>query len=72
MHWYNSCCRYTNPATGKAYRLNEKTAVLLVRPRGWHLDEAHVTVNGRPLSGSLFDFGLYFFHNHHPLLASGR
>ncbi|MBW1981624.1 MAG: malate synthase A [Deltaproteobacteria bacterium] len=47
----------------KEYRLNEETATLLVRPRGWHLPEKHVLVNGRPVSGSLFDFGLFFFHN---------
>jgi malate synthase len=62
---------YTNPATGKVYALKEKTAVLFVRPRGWHLDEAHVTVNGRVASGSLFDFGLYFYHNVHALLQKG-
>ncbi|OQS02073.1 malate synthase [Thraustotheca clavata] len=54
---------YTQPGSGKKYSLNATTATLLVRPRGWHLDEAHVTVNGQILSGSLFDFGLYFFHN---------
>ena len=48
---------------GKSYKLNEKTATLLVRPRGWHLDEAHVLVDGEPISASLFDFGVYFFHN---------
>ena len=48
---------------GKYYKLNEKVATLLVRPRGWHLDESHVLVDGEPMSGSLFDFGLYFFHN---------
>jgi malate synthase len=48
---------------GKAYRLNEKLATLVVRPRGWHLDESHVEISGRPASASLFDFGLYFFHN---------
>src|SRR5467141_66187 len=48
---------------GKDYKLNEATAVLLVRPRGWHLDEKHVLVDGKPISGALFDFGLYFFHN---------
>src|SRR5205085_3979778 len=53
---------FTSPE-GKAYRLNEKTATLLVRPRGWHLPEAHVLVDGEPISASLFDFGLYFFHN---------
>ena len=56
---------------GKAYRLNERVATLMVRPRGWHLDEAHVRVDGRPASGSLFDFGLYFFHNARELLARG-
>src|SRR6266404_2513185 len=48
---------------GKEYKLNAQTAVLLVRPRGWHLDEKHVLVDGKPISGALFDFGLYFFHN---------
>ena len=47
----------------KQYKLNEKTATLLVRPRGWHLTEAHVYIDGQPISASLFDFGLYFFHN---------
>lgn len=62
---------YSDPATGKNYSLNERTAVLLVRPRGWHLDERHVHVDGQAMSGSLFDFGLYFFHNAKQLLASG-
>ncbi|HEY9716916.1 MAG TPA: malate synthase A [Trichormus sp.] len=48
---------------GKKYKLNEKLATLLVRPRGWHLLETHVHVGGEPISSSLFDFGLYFFHN---------
>jgi len=56
---------------GKEYKLNEQTAVLLVRPRGWHLDEKHVLVDGRPMTGALFDFGLYFFHNAHELLNRG-
>src|SRR5437588_7081264 len=56
---------------GKEYRLNEKVATLLVRPRGWHLDERHLEVDGKPVSGSLFDFGLYFFHNAARLLAKG-
>lgn len=56
---------------GKHYELNEKTAVLLVRPRGWHLDEAHILVDGKPVPGSIFDFGLYFFHNAHELLKRG-
>jgi malate synthase len=61
---------FTSPE-GKAYRLNEKTAVLFVRPRGWHLPEKHMTVDGQPVSGGLFDFGLYFFHNAKELLARG-
>ena len=48
---------------GKEYRLNSKTAVLIVRPRGWHLEEKHMQVDGKNMSGSLVDFGLYFFHN---------
>ncbi len=53
---------YTSPE-GKPYRLNRKVASLLVRPRGWHLPEKHLRVDGERISGSLFDFGLYFFHN---------
>ncbi len=56
---------------GKSYRLNEQTATLLVRPRGWHLPEKHMTVDGEIVSGSLFDFGLYFFHNAAELLSRG-
>jgi malate synthase len=55
----------------KAYRLGSNLATLVVRPRGWHLDEAHVRVDGDPLSASLFDFGLYFFHNAHETLHRG-
>jgi malate synthase len=50
-------------ADGKSYRLGERLATLVVRPRGWHLDEAHLVVDGAPVSGSLFDFGLFLFHN---------
>jgi malate synthase len=56
---------------GRRYRLNDDTAVLLVRPRGWHLPEKHLLVDGRPASGSLVDFGLYFFHNARRLLERG-
>ncbi|AKJ68249.1 malate synthase [Pandoraea thiooxydans] len=56
---------------GKTYKLNEKTATLIVRPRGWHLDEKHVLVDGQRVSGGLFDFGLYLFHNAKALLARG-
>ena len=56
---------------GKTYRLNRETAVLIVRPRGWHLYEKHVTLAGQPVPGALFDFGLYLFHNAHELIARG-
>ncbi len=62
---------FDDARTGKSYRLDERIAVLLVRPRGLHLPEAHFTVDGRPVPGSLFDFGLYFFHNARELLARG-
>ncbi len=62
---------YDDPATGKAYRLGPNPAVLIVRPRGLHLDEAHVTIDGAPLSGSLFDFGLYLYHNAKAAIATG-
>jgi malate synthase len=62
---------YVDPQSGREYRLNDQTAVLFVRPRGWHLPEKHMTVDGVPMSGALFDFGLYFFHNAKELLARG-
>jgi malate synthase len=55
----------------KSYRLVERPAVLLVRPRGWHLPERHVVIGGSPMSGSLFDFGLHFFHNARRLIERG-
>ncbi|HEV2712431.1 MAG TPA: malate synthase A, partial [Gaiellaceae bacterium] len=58
-------------ASDKRYELGEDVAVLIVRPRGWHLPEKHVLVDGEPVSGSLFDFGLYLFHNAAELLARG-
>jgi malate synthase len=61
---------FTSPE-GKPYRLNERVAVLMVRPRGWHLEERHVLVDGEPISASLFDFALYLFHNAKELLARG-
>ncbi|KAF8512419.1 malate synthase [Gautieria morchelliformis] len=56
---------------GKSYKLVPKPAVLIVRPRGWHLDEPRLTVDNHPMSGSLFDFALYFFHNAHELVKRG-
>ena len=56
---------------GREYRLADQTATLLVRPRGWHLPERHLRVDDRPVSGSLFDFGLAFFHNAREQLERG-
>ncbi|HMK23034.1 MAG TPA: malate synthase A, partial [Terriglobales bacterium] len=61
---------YLSPE-GKSYRLNDTVATLLVRPRGWHLNERHFQVDGAPVSASLFDFGLYFFHNAKELMRRG-
>ena len=58
-------------ARGKSYRLNDEVATLVIRPRGWHLDEKNVVVDGEPGSASLFDFGLYMYHNAQELLARG-
>jgi malate synthase len=62
---------YVSP-DGKRYALKGRIAILFVRPRGWHLIEKHVLVDGQPVSGSLFDFALYFFHNARTLAANGR
>ncbi|KAL2911477.1 hypothetical protein HK105_209056 [Polyrhizophydium stewartii] len=61
---------FTAP-NGKYYKLNDKIATLIVRPRGWHLEEKHVLIDGAPISGSIFDFGLYFFHNAKETVARG-
>ncbi len=62
---------FTDPASGKSYELGPNPAVLLARPRGWHLPEDHLVVDGRPMSGALFDFGLYFYLNTKTALAAG-
>jgi len=62
---------FTDGATGKAYALSDKPAVLMVRPRGWHLPERHFQVDGAAISGSLFDFGLCFFHNARAQIEQG-
>ncbi|MEO0779359.1 MAG: malate synthase A [Bacteroidota bacterium] len=67
----NRTISFTHPKTGKEYRLQERTATLMVRPRGWHLEEKHLHCAGEPMSASLVDFGLYFFHNAKQLLAKG-
>lgn len=66
----NDKISYINPQ-GKTYELNQDVATLIVRPRGWHLVEKHVTVDSEPISASIFDFGLYFYHNAKALLAKG-
>jgi malate synthase len=60
---WDDALEFTDPETGKDYALESDPAVLIVRPRGWHLPEVHLTVDGEPIAGALFDFGLYFFHN---------
>ncbi len=67
----NRTIGFDNPATGKTYRLNETTATLIVRPRGWHLEEKHCLIDGERVSASLFDFALYLVHNHAELAARG-
>ena len=62
---------FADPSSQKQYKLNDQVAVLFIRPRGWHLDERHRLVDGEPMSGSIFDFGLYFFHNAKELLSRG-
>lgn len=65
---------FTDPRTGKSYALRpaEELATVVMRPRGWHLDERHLLVDGRPVPGALVDFGLYFFHNAHRLIDLGK
>jgi len=62
---------FVDEARGKEYKLNETTATLLVRPRGWHLLEKHLLVDGKPVPAGIFDFGLYFYHNASTLLQNG-
>jgi malate synthase len=62
---------FEDGTTGKVYRLNEQTATLIVRPRGWHLPEKHVRINGEAVSGSLFDFALFLANNHEALARRG-
>ena len=62
---------HVDPTSGKSYKLGDNPAVLLVRPRGWHLPERHMTVDGQTVAGGLFDFGLYVFHNAKAAMAKG-
>jgi len=66
----NRTISYTSPE-GKSYALKEKSATIIARPRGWHMEEKHVLLDGRRVSASLFDWGLYFFHNAKTLIARG-
>jgi len=70
QHAVRRALEYESPE-GKHYRLGDALATLVVRPRGWHLEEKHVLLDGEPISASLFDFGLYFFHNARELLERG-
>ena len=65
---------FTDPKSGKSYALKaeDELATIVVRPRGWHMEEKHLQVDGRPMSGSLFDFGLYLFHSGRRQLAKGK
>jgi len=67
----NKTISFENKLKGKTYLLNDNTATLLVRPRGLHLNEKHLSIEGEEMSGSLVDFGLYFFHNAKKLIANG-
>ncbi|HEY6823673.1 MAG TPA: malate synthase A, partial [Steroidobacteraceae bacterium] len=62
---------HEDPATGKVYRLAERTATLIVRPRGWHLPEKHVRIGGEAVSGALFDFAMFLANNHEALARRG-
>ena len=62
---------FTDPNSGKTYELGDDPAVMIVRPRGWHMEEAHLLVDGQPISASLFDFGLHIFHNGAKLYEQG-
>ncbi|MCZ9355244.1 malate synthase A [Streptomyces mutabilis] len=74
MAAYTRTIDFTDERTGKSYALrpNEELATVVMRPRGWHLDERHLQVDGRPVPGALVDFGLYFFHNAQRLLDLGK
>src|SRR5258708_4690079 len=63
--------RHLDPSSGKEYRIGERPATLMVRPRGWHLTEKHIEFDGHHVPAALFDFGLFFFHNARALLARG-
>ena len=71
MDAVNKTINYTNPKNKKYYTLNDKIATLMVRPRGWHLEEKNISLTGKVLSASIFDFGMYFYHNAQALIDDG-
>ena len=71
MDAINKTINYTNPKNKKYYTLNDKIATLMVRPRGWHLEEKNISLNGKFISASIFDFGMYFYHNAQTLIDNG-
>jgi len=70
--WAHGTLAFTDAKSGKHYQLNDTVATLLVRPRGWHLPEQHITLDGAPIAGAFMDFGLYCFHNARRLVETGR
>jgi malate synthase len=72
MDYARGTLSFDDPRTGKQYRMGENTATLKVRPRGWHMQEAHALMNGAPMSAGIFDFGLYIFHNAKALISGGK
>jgi len=71
MDYWAKKIGFTDPSNGKTYEVIDKPATLIIRPRGWHLEEAHILVDGKPASGGLVDFGFYFFHNYATSKAAG-
>jgi len=67
----NRTINFTNINNGKIYKLNNQIATLMVRPRGWHLEEKNILFNNSPISASIFDFALYFYHNAKTLIKNG-
>ncbi len=71
LDYWNDELTFTDPNSGKSYEVGPSPAMLLVRPRAWHLPEDHILLDGKPVAGSLVDFGLYFFHNAKRILEKG-
>ena len=71
LDYWRDELNFTDPASGKSYEVGSDPAMLLVRPRGWHLPESHILLDGQPVAGAFVDFGLYFFHNAKNIVAKG-